>query len=224
MVRVMPGQDEGQGAGLSPDLLLRAYRNGLFPMADTRDSPELFWCDPHRRGVLLPGDFHISRSLARRIRAEPFAITTDRAFAEVVEGCADRPETWINDRIFALFCEMHRLGHAHSLELWEGAELVGGVYGLAQGGVFFAESMFSRRRDASKIALAYLCHRLRAGGFALIDTQFLTPHLASLGAVEMSRTHYRALLREGLGLHADFDALPRMPSPQEVVQRNTQMS
>ena len=209
---------------LTPDLLLQAYRAGIFPMAESRDTPELFWLDPRRRGVLPLERFHISRSLARRIRGGGFRVSTDEAFHAVMTGCAAREETWINDRIVTLFCDLHARGHAHSLEIWEGETLAGGVYGLAINAVFFGESMFSARRDGSKLALAYLVHRLRAGGFTLFDTQFLTPHLASLGAVEISRALYHDLLRKALQRDADFDRFRGMPTVQSILQPSTQTS
>lgn len=185
-------------------------------MAGSRDDPEIHWVDPRRRGVLPLDGFHISRSLARRIRRAEWQITTDRAFRAVVEGCSDRPETWINPEILDLYLELAGMGFAHSLEVWEGEELVGGVYGVALGAAFFGESMFSRRRDASKLALAYLTHRLRAGGFRLFDTQFLTTHLASLGAVEISRAEYHRRLRRALESEASFDPPGYSADPSPV--------
>ncbi len=208
---------------ISPELLLHGYAIGVFPMAEHRDDPEIFWVDPKRRGVFPLERFHISRSLARRMRRGGYRVTIDRDFDGVLEGCADRAETWINDEIRALYLELHAQGHAHSLEVWDGDELIGGVYGVVLGAAFFGESMFSRRTDASKIALAYLVDRLRQGGFRLFDTQFLTEHLASLGAVEISRADYHRQLRRAIELPADFTA-PPIPSAQEVIQRNTQMS
>lgn len=196
---------------------------GIFPMAEHRDDPEVFWVDPKRRGIIPLDGFRISRSLARRIRREEFEITIDTDFAGVVDGCADRVETWINAEIRDHYLALYSLGHAHSLEVREDGELVGGVYGVALGGAFFGESMFSRRTDASKVALAYLVHRLVAGGFTLFDTQFLTSHLASLGAVEIPRGAYRALLDEALQRDAHFSA-PTTPPAQDVIQRNTQTS
>lgn len=209
---------------LTPELLLRAYAAGIFPMAEGRDSAEVYWVDPRRRGILPLSDFHISRSLKRRIAQEPFTIRTDTAFAEVVAGCADRPETWINTRIAELYAALHAAGHAHALEVWDGPDLVGGVYGVALGGAFFGESMFSRRRDASKIALAYLVDRLRRGGFTLFDTQFVTDHLRTLGAVEITRHAYRARLAEALQRDADFDRAGPVPTAHELLQRSTQRS
>ena len=190
---------------ITPDILLQAYGSGVFPMAASRDDTALHWIDPRRRGILPLDGFHISRSLRARILAQDYTIRTDSDFAGVVAGCADRPETWINDRIFALYLDLHRMGHAHSLEVWQGADLIGGTYGVVLGAAFFGESMFSRRSDASKIALAYLVHRLRAGGFGLFDTQFLTPHLQSLGGQEISRADYRRRLAEALTRTATFD-------------------
>ncbi len=209
---------------ITPELLLRAYAAGVFPMSEGRDDPELFWVDPRERGILPLEGFHISRSLARRIRQAPFDIRINTDFAGVVGGCADRDETWINAEIFELYQQLHATGHAHSLELWEGDALVGGVYGVAMGAAFFGESMFSRRRDASKIALAYLVSRLRFGGFELFDTQFVTDHLQSLGAVEISRAAYRSRLAEALQKPANFLAQSSLVTPQDVLQFKTQTS
>lgn len=208
---------------LTADLLLRAYAMGVFPMAEGRDDPELFWVDPKARGIFPLDQFHISRSLARTIRRSPFKVTLNRDFLGVVTGCADREETWINDTILALYLELHDMGHAHSLEIWEGDALVGGVYGVTLGQAFFGESMFSRRRDASKIALAYMVAHLRATGFTLFDTQFLTPHLASLGAVEIPRADYHQRLDEAVAGHADLTS-KALPDAHSVAQRRTQMS
>lgn len=208
---------------LTPDLLLHGYSIGIFPMAEHRNDPDIFWVDPRRRGVMPLDGFHMSRSLKRSMRNAPYHIAINEDFSGVVEGCADRAETWINDEIRALYSMLHASGHAHSLEVWENDMLVGGVYGVALGAAFFGESMFSRRRDASKIALAYLVDRLVQAGFTLFDTQFITPHLASLGAIEISRAQYHSALSEALGKPASFLA-PEIPSAQEVIQRNTQTS
>ena len=208
---------------LTPELLLHGYSIGIFPMAEHRDDPEIFWVDPRRRGVFPLDGFHISRSLSRAMRRTRFTITTNTAFNDVVAGCADRADTWINAEIFSLYAQLHRLGHAHALEVWEDDMLVGGVYGVTLGRAFFGESMFSRRDNASKIALACLVDRLNRGGFTLFDTQFLTPHLASLGAQEITRAAYHARLEMALMKTADFTA-PAAASPQDVVQRMTQMS
>ncbi|ABF64252.1 Leucyltransferase [Ruegeria sp. TM1040] len=208
---------------LSADLLLHAYANGVFPMAESRDDPEVFWVDPKRRGILPLDGFRISRSLAKRLRRDDYSISVNRDFAGVVQGCADREETWINGEIFDRYQELHHDGFAHSLEVWMDDALVGGVYGVSLGGAFFGESMFSRRRDASKIALAYLVDRLNAGGYILCDTQFITPHLASLGGREISRAAYRRRLAEALDQPGDFIS-PALPSPQVLLQRRTQTS
>ncbi|KUJ76171.1 leucyl/phenylalanyl-tRNA--protein transferase [Ruegeria marisrubri] len=208
---------------LTPELLLHGYSIGIFPMAEHRDDPELFWVDPQFRGIFPLDGFHISRSLARRLRKAEYEITINRDFSGVVEGCADRAETWINTELRRVYDVLHRRGYAHSVEVWEGDTLVGGVYGVALGTAFFGESMFSRRTDASKIALAYLVDRLSQTGFSLFDTQFLTSHLASLGAIEIPRAEYRKLLAEALEGSADFTA-PVEQTPQGVIQRITQTS
>jgi leucyl/phenylalanyl-tRNA---protein transferase len=201
---------------LTPDHLLSGYAQGIFPMAEGRDDPVVHWVDPRHRGVMPLDGFHLSRSLARRIRRWPHLVTVNADFAGVVRACADRPETWINATIFDLYAALHARGAAHSLEVWEGKVLVGGVYGVVLGAAFFGESMFSRRTDASKIALAYLVHRLRAGGFTLFDTQFLTPHLASLGGVEVPRATYHQRLSQALGQPARFDLPGYSSSPLSV--------
>ena len=209
---------------LTADLLLQAYQVGVFPMSEGRNDPEVFWVDPRMRGVFPLDGFHISRSLGRSLRRGQFTVTYDHAFEAVVQGCADRDETWINDTIFDLYCTLHQNGHAHSIEVWEGENLVGGVYGVTIGAAFFGESMFSIATDASKVALAYLIDRLRLGGFQLFDTQFITPHLARLGAVEIQRDHYRAMLMEALNAEASFESPGPIPSAQDVIQRNAQTS
>ena len=201
---------------LTPETLLRAYAIGIFPMAEARESSEIHWVDPRRRGIVPLDGFHISRSLRRRILTCGWDVSVNRDFAGVVDGCADREETWINGQIRALYLELHRRGFAHSLEVRDGTALVGGVYGVSLGGAFFGESMFSRRTDASKLALAWLVHRLRAGGYALFDVQFLTPHLASLGAVEIPRAAYRRALEAALTLAARFDPPGYAPYPSSV--------
>jgi len=209
---------------LTPDLLLQAYRMGLFPMSEGAEDEEIFWVEPRQRGIFPLDNFHISRSLARQIRRESFTITINRDFSGVMRGCANREETWINAIILDLYQQLHERGDAHSLEVWEDGELVGGVYGVALGGAFCGESMFSRRTGASKIALAYLVDHLRRNGFALFDTQFLTPHLARLGAIEIPRADYLKRLRNALELQADFTADCQIPPGYSVVQRNTQTS
>ncbi|MGV6848510.1 MAG: leucyl/phenylalanyl-tRNA--protein transferase [Marinibacterium sp.] len=208
---------------LTPELLLHGYSVGIFPMAEHRDDRDVFWVDPRRRGILPLDRFHISRSLARRLKKADYRITIDEDFAGVVDGCADRSETWISTEIRKIYLRLHRRGQAHSLEVRDGDTLIGGVFGVAMGAAFFGESMFSRRRDGSKIALAYLVDRLREGGFTLFDTQFVTDHLISLGAIEIPRAAYHRRLTEALETTADFTA-PETPSPQALVQRNSQTS
>ncbi len=197
---------------LTPALLLQAYARGIFPMADGRDDPAVHWIDPRQRGILPLQGFHIARSLASRIRRDAPLITINRDFNAVVAACADRPQTWISTTIADLYAQLHASGQAHSLEVWQDGTLVGGVYGVTLGAAFFGESMFSRRTDASKMALAYLVHRLRAGGFTLFDTQFLTSHLASLGGIEIPRAQYHRLLTDALPRTARFDPPGYSPS------------
>ncbi|EPX80144.1 leucyl/phenylalanyl-tRNA--protein transferase [Litoreibacter arenae] len=201
---------------LTPDLILHAYARGIFPMAESAEDDGLFWLDPDIRGVIPLDGFHISRSLRKTILSEPYQIKVDTDFAGVIEGCADRAETWINGPIFGIYMDLFRAGHAHSVEVWDGPDLVGGVYGVTLKAAFFGESMFSRRRDASKIALAYLVSRLNAGGFKLLDTQFLTPHLASLGGVEISRASYQQALQDALSAEANFLRQPLTVSGRQV--------
>lgn len=201
---------------ITPEILLRGYAMGIFPMAESRDGPSIHWVDPRRRGILPLDGFHISRSLRRRILRSGWQVRVNTDFAGVVQGCGDRAETWINAEIYALYMALHRAGFAHSLELWEGEALIGGVYGVTLGAAFFGESMFSRRTDASKVALAYAVHRLRAGGFTLFDTQFLTPHLASLGGLEIPRADYHRRLKAALAQTAAFDPEGYCPSSGEV--------
>jgi len=211
-------------ATLTPEMLLSAYAGGVFPMAEHRGDEELFWVDPRQRGVLPLEGFHISRSLAKVIRSGRFTVTYDNNFSGVVTGCADRDETWINDMLVTLYGQLHLAKLARSIEIWDGETLVGGVFGITLGGAFFGESMFSRRTNASKVALAYLVDRLRVGGFALFDTQFITPHLASLGGVEIPRAQYRTLLNTALTLDADFDRQGDVPDIYSLLQRNAQTS
>jgi leucyl/phenylalanyl-tRNA--protein transferase len=194
--------------GITPELLLRAYASGVFPMAESADAEALFWVDPERRGILPLDGLKVSRRLARSFRGGDFAIRVDTDFEGVIDACADRPETWINPAIRRLYVELHRRGHAHSVEVWQDGRLAGGLYGVALGAAFFGESMFSRVRDGSKLALIALVARLNAGGFRLLDTQFVTEHLARLGAVEIARADYRRRLAAALGRPADFRRLP----------------
>jgi leucyl/phenylalanyl-tRNA--protein transferase len=187
---------------ITPELLLRAYSIGMFPMSDAADDPELFWVEPEIRGIIPLDEFHVSASLAKAIRKRPFDIRFNTAFDAVVDKCAeaapDRPSTWINQTIRDLYGALHRLGHAHSVEAWEGDELVGGLYGVSLGSAFFGESMFSRRTNASKICLVYLVERLRERGFTLLDTQFTTEHLKTFGAVDIPKEAYGLLLERAM--------------------------
>ena len=183
---------------VTTELVLRAYRHGLFPMAEGRAGDKLFWLDPIKRGVLPLDGFHLSRRLLRTLLSDTYAVTADQNFAGTIAGCAtpmpDRADTWINPQIERLFGDLYRLGYAHSVETWQDGTLVGGLYGVALGGAFFGESMFSFARDASKVALVHLIARLRLGGFRLLDTQFVTEHLAQFGAEEIPRDDYKKLL------------------------------
>jgi leucyl/phenylalanyl-tRNA--protein transferase len=207
---------------LTPDMLLRAYAIGVFPMAEDRDDPDLFWVDPRMRGIIPLDDFHVPRRLRRTVRNGGFRVTVDSAFEATIEACAEstelRPRTWINDRIIMLYTSLYHLGFAHSVECWLGRRLIGGLYGVAMGGAFFGESMFSRESDASKIALIHLVARLRAGGFSLLDSQFITRHLRRFGAIEIPRGEYRQRLAEALKRNAEFMTTPR-PSDIEAVLR-----
>ena len=194
-------------AGLDPRTLLRGYAAGIFPMADSRDAADIFWVEPRHRAIIPIDGFHMSHSLARRIRSGRFTVTRDQAFADVLLACADRDETWINPLIERATLGLHAAGHAHSIECWHtdaagGRRLVGGLYGVKLGRAFFGESMFSTMTDASKVALAWLIARLKVGGFTLLDCQFMTDHLASLGAVTVSRERYAGLLGSALGSSA----------------------
>lgn len=201
---------------LTADIMLQGYRRGIFPMAESRDSPELHWVEPRLRGILPLDGFHLSRSLRRRIVRGGHEISVDRDFMGTVAACADRPETWINDTLLLLYGALFNAGHAHSLEVWREGRLIGGVFGVTFGRVFCGETMFSRETDASKIALAYLVDRLRRTGFMLFDTQFLTPHLASLGAIEITQAQYLRRLAAARATEADFGAAD-VPQPPELV-------
>jgi len=184
---------------LDPRLLLQGYAAGIFPMADSRDASDLFWVEPRSRAIIPLDKFHMSRSLRRTLRSGRFSVTLDRDFHRVVLACADREETWINAEIERAVLALHASGHAHSVEVWQEGDLVGGLYGVKLGRAFFGESMFSRVSDASKVALAWLVARLKVGGYTLLDCQFMTPHLASLGAVSVPRRTYVSLLSAALG-------------------------
>ncbi len=184
---------------IDPRLLLQGYASGIFPMADSRDATDLYWVEPRKRAIIPLDRFHVSRSLRRTIRSGRFEVTRDGDFGGVIAACADREETWINAELEHAMIALHGSGHAHSIEVWDGDRLVGGLYGVKLGRAFFGESMFSRTTDASKIALAWLVARLKVGNFTLLDCQFMTEHLASLGAVSVPREDYVALLAVALG-------------------------
>ncbi|MGR3493098.1 MAG: leucyl/phenylalanyl-tRNA--protein transferase [Shimia sp.] len=220
----MAGTPDASGRVIDAETLLRAYMAGIFPMAEDRDARELFWVDPERRGVIPLGALHISRSLRRDMRRTPHDVRRNTAFGQVVSLCAAREETWINADLKRLYLTLHHRGFAHSIEVWEGGMLAGGVFGVAIGGAFFGESMFSDRPSGSKMALVYLVDLLRRAGFTLFDTQFITAHLASMGAIEIPRYQYRADLSNALRREADFTGTPLTPSLQDVLQRNTHTS
>ena len=195
---------------ITPELIIRAYRAGIFPMAEDATDEDLFWVSPEMRGIIPLDGFRLSTSLRKAIRKSGFVVKVDTDFSAIIEGCAtvgeDRDSTWINRTIRNVYGELFRRGVAHTVEVWDGAELVGGLYGLAIGGAFFGESMFHRKTNASKMAMAHLVARLKAGGFVLLDTQFVTPHLASLGGIEIPREVYEERLAEALLLSGDWSA------------------
>ncbi|MEM9733898.1 MAG: leucyl/phenylalanyl-tRNA--protein transferase [Pseudomonadota bacterium] len=193
---------------ITPEVLLNAYASGIFPMAESADDPGLFWVEPKLRGILPLDDFHISRRLARTVRQGVFNVRINTAFEKTLALCAEetnnRPDTWINDRIKSLYNQLHRMGFCHSVECWQNGQLVGGLYGLALRGAFFGESMFSRKRDASKVALVHLVKHLKRQGFVLLDTQFTTDHLKQFGVIEVPRDDYLVMLDEALEIRAEF--------------------
>ena len=194
---------------LTPEILLRAYAAGIFPMAESATSNELRWFDPPIRAIIpLDENFHVPKRLQRTIRQRPYQIKLDTAFEQVMRACAaprpDHPETWINKEIIKLYTQLHKMGHAHSIEAWDGTELVGGLYGVSLGRAFFGESMFSVKTDSSKIALVHLVALMRHNGFTLLDTQFQTDHLARFGTVEITRDNYHHLLAEALAKDAQM--------------------
>ena len=210
---------------ITPEVLLRAYACGIFPMAESADDPTLFWVEPEMRGVIPLDGFRIASRLARTVRSDTFTVTVNSAFKATIAGCAapqeGREDTWINKRIRDLYGGLHALGHCHSVEAWQNGDLVGGLYGVSLGRAFFGESMFHRARDASKVALVHLVARLIAGGFELLDTQYVTEHLRSFGAIEVPRRRYAALLDKAIkGRSADFLRLPadRAVSGSEALQ------
>ena len=199
---------------ITPEMVLRAYSIGIFPMAETADDPSIHWIEPKRRGIIPLDGLHVSRSLAKLICSDRFQVAIDTDFQSVIEACATtHGSTWINLPIRSLFSELFEKGHVHSVEVYEKNQLVGGLYGLALGGAFFGESMFHTATNASKVALVHLVARLNAGGFCLLDTQFLTPHLATLGAIEIDRMEYKSLLANALSVTAEF----RLRSEREPI-------
>jgi leucyl/phenylalanyl-tRNA---protein transferase len=193
---------------ITPEVLLKAYACGIFPMAESAEDPALYWIEPEKRGIIPLDTFHVPARLARTVRSERFSIAVNRDFQGVLDGCAEpapgRTRTWINARIRSLYCKLYDIGHCHSVEAYEDGKLVGGLYGVCLGRAFFGESMFHRARDASKVALVHLVARLKASGFALLDTQFVTSHLTTFGAIEVPQRHYHKLLEAALVGEADF--------------------
>src|ERR1700709_2136824 len=207
---------------ITPEVLLRAYACGIFPMAESADDPTLFWVEPERRGLVSLDGFRVASRLARTVRSDIFAVTVNTAFKAVIDGCAapqpGRDDTWINKRIRDLYYGLHERGHAHSVEVWQDDDLVGGLYGVNLGRAFFGESMFHHARDASKVALVHLVARLIAGDFELLDTQYVTEPLRSFGAVEVPRRRYRAMLDQAITGNADFSRLPADVSGAEALR------
>jgi leucyl/phenylalanyl-tRNA---protein transferase len=206
---------------ITPEVLLKAYACGIFPMAENADDPALYWIEPELRGIIPLDSFHVPTRLARTVRAEPFTVVCNRDFEAVIEGCAEpgpgRSRTWINGRIRTLYRKLYDIGHCHTVEVYDQGDLVGGLYGVSLGRTFFGESMFHRARDASKIALVHLVARLRAGGYRLLDTQFITQHLKTFGATEVQRRQYHKLLADALVGEADFAVFPlATPLPGDV--------
>jgi len=214
--------------GFGAEELLNCYARGVFPMAEGRDDPRIYLLDPDERGIIPLDEFHVSRSLRKTVRQDVFQVTIDHDFAGVVARCAEpsenREETWINDSIIRLYSELHLAGFAHSVECWSDGQLVGGLYGVSLGAAFFGESMFSVRRDASKVALVHLIARLKAGGYTLLDTQFTTGHLERFGAITIERSDYRERLADALIFEADFKALPDEIPGTQALQSTTQTS
>jgi len=217
-------------ANITAELIIHAYAQGIFPMAEKATSPDIYWVDPELRGIIPLDNFHLPRKLARKIRQRPFDIRIDTSFHRVIEGCAasmadqSRHETWINDQIIALYAQLFDQGFVHTVECWQDNKLVGGLYGVSLGGAFCGESMFHRVSDASKVALAYLVARLRMGGYCLLDTQFTTPHLSQFGAMEISRHDYKMRLAQALTVEADFYSLDTDSGPETILQSLTQTS
>ncbi len=209
---------------LSPEVLLFAYQQGLFPMAESRNAKRIQWIQPKKRGIFQLGSFHVSKSFRRVLLKKDYSITINSCFPKVMEKCADRSETWINGDIYNCYCKLHDDGFAHSIEVWRDNNLIGGVYGVTIGAAFFGESMFSEVSNGSKIALAYLHDRLLKAGFLLFDTQFLTEHLASLGAIEISQAQYLIKLEKALNKNAKFLDVNYSSEVETIAHRSTQRS
>ena len=213
---------------ITPQVLLKAYAVGIFPMAESADDPGLTWIEPEARGIIPLDGFHLPRRLARTVRAGKFEIRIDHDFDAVIDACAgggmERPKTWINGRIRKLYGELFDIGHCHTVEAWRDGRLVGGLYGVSLGAAFFGESMFSRQRDASKVALVHLVARLRVGGFRLLDAQFTTAHLTQFGAIDVDRPVYQEMLEEAVAAEADFYRLPGGGTSDVVLQSLSQTS
>jgi leucyl/phenylalanyl-tRNA--protein transferase len=206
---------------ITPQILLKAYAAGVFPMAESAEDNALYWVEPEFRGIIPFDSFHVPRSLRKAIRRGRFEVTVDRAFGAVIAGCAEktagRPSTWINARITSLYTQLHKMGFCHSLEAWRGGRLAGGLYGVRIGAAFFGESMFSRERDASKVALVHLVARLKTSGFRLLDAQFINDHLRQFGAIEVSRNSYQHMLDQAIAEEADFGCFGGDGDPEEVL-------
>ena len=213
---------------LTSELLLKAYAAGVFPMAESRDTGDIFWVDPQRRGILPFDDMHVPRRLRRTIRRHQFDVRVDTEFEQVVRACAEpnemRPETWISEPIISAYTDLQALGFAHSVECWVGDDLAGGLYGVSIGGAFFGESMFTRMRDASKVALVHLCLRLKHGGYTLLDTQFITDHLEQFGAIEIPRADYHRRLEAAIAIPASFPEEVSAPEMDAYLQSLSQTS
>jgi len=207
---------------ITPEILLKAYAAGIFPMAENEDDPDLYWVDPELRGILPLDQFHVPKRLIRTIKAERFTIRIDTAFDDVIKACAlqsaERPSTWINQHVLKLYGQLFKMGHCHCIEAWHEGKLAGGLYGIRLGSAFFGESMFTRKNDASKIALVYLAARLIHGGFRLLDTQFVTDHLKRFGTIEIGRDEYHDLLARALDGRGDFYSLAEDAEPEEILQ------
>ncbi len=214
--------DEPDAVEITPQVLLKAYTRGLFPMAESADDPTLYWIEPRERGVLPLEGIHVPRRLRRSIRQDRFRVCVDEDFEAVIDGCAgvgiDRPSTWINQPIRELYGALFELGFCHTVEVYDADELVGGLYGVSLGTAFFGESMFSRERDASKVALVHLAGRLCAGGYTLLDTQFVTDHLQQFGTVEMPRKQFLSEIEQAMAHEADFYALPAVASGRQILE------